>query len=176
MSTKTKVWLLVGVVAALAVGVTLRIERHRDESAKEPAAQASAPQKQEHGAPAATTAVPQDAIGRIRGVPGASGAPAEAAEAPEEHEVGKLVGAAAGGPKTAALRQARGTVVSQTKHKLVILAEGDSSLEFDLPETKEMTRAFAKGERVAVEYVEIGGRKIAKHVRREEGRSAGSPG
>jgi TonB family protein len=59
MSAKTKVWLLIGVVAALAVGVTLRIAYHRDEPAKEPAAVASSPQKQENGAQDVNAVAPQ---------------------------------------------------------------------------------------------------------------------
>jgi OOP family OmpA-OmpF porin len=46
MSAKTKVWVLAGVAAGLASGVTWRIVRHRDESSDKPAAVASAKEKE----------------------------------------------------------------------------------------------------------------------------------
>jgi outer membrane protein OmpA-like peptidoglycan-associated protein len=46
MSAKTKVWVLAGVAAVLAIGVIWRIVRHRDESGHRPAAVASAPERE----------------------------------------------------------------------------------------------------------------------------------
>jgi outer membrane protein OmpA-like peptidoglycan-associated protein len=69
MSPKTKVWVLSGIVAVLAIGATWRIVRHRDESSHKPAAVASAPEKEKSE------------------TQGSSAAPAEAASSPSTHSV-----------------------------------------------------------------------------------------
>jgi len=69
MSAKTKVWVLAGVVAVLAIGVAWRIVRHRDESSHKPAAVASAPEKEKSE------------------TQGSSAAPAEAASSPSTPSV-----------------------------------------------------------------------------------------
>jgi len=69
MSAKTKVWVLAGIVAVLAIGATWRIVRHRDESSHKPAAVASAPEKEKSE------------------TQGSSAAPAEAASSPSTHSV-----------------------------------------------------------------------------------------
>ena len=154
MTAKTKVPLLAALVAALALGVTWRMVRHRDELSPIPAAvtnaRPSAPNEEQPAAAEATPPAPKE------------GSPASADARPSSDLSSQKV----------VLHQARGTIVLHTEHRLVILLENDRTMEFDISETTNSPNELAKGQRVIVGYVEVHGRKIAKTLIQDELRIA----
>lgn len=152
MSAKTKIWLLVGVVATLAVGVTLGILNHRDKPSQKPAAEASAPEKREIETPN-------------------SSAPAQPAALPKQNAEQPPIDNTI---HDAASYLARGTIHMQTDNSLTIILESGELEFFDIRDKMMTAKRFPEGQHVVVGYEEKNGHKIAKYIKPTHGTSLAS--